>query len=261
MKNIIKKLLWTFELVIMYLFSTALFTNNISEESIFTGLISTCISIILAFIIWKSLNTAKIDPKNPIVFNTNIQKSIYYLIGLLYIIFIFVINGVFDGFSAMTHISILKNVNYFLIAVSAGVFEEFICRGLLFNIFYNANMNKKMRLLPASIYSSLIFAFLHFTNYFTGQQNLNATLQQIVFALMMGVLLSYIRIITDGLWLPIVVHTIIDFNPGITRGDEATDWSSVIILSLLVIIPLAILIAHLNTQKKEHDKTVSVFKD
>lgn len=245
MKNTIKQLFRALLIIIVYLESIYYLTDGIKTSSVFTGIVSITVAIIMGFFSWLIFRNIPID--SPLLKSVK-QKFIYFSIGLIYLFLIFIITGVYRNITGMFYISWMKDLNFFLIALSAGIFEELFFRGLIFNIFYNANHNQHWKILFASIFSTLLFSLTHLLN--LGHQSLTATIQQMIFAFMMGTFLVYLRIITNGLWVPVIVHTLVDFNPSIVHGDDSNDWFSLIIIALMIIIPLTIFIACLNAPKK-----------
>ncbi|AMS10135.1 peptidase [Limosilactobacillus oris] len=63
-------------------------------------------------------------------------------------------------------------------------------------------------------------------------------MQQVFYALILGLTLSFIRLLTNGLWVVILLHSLIDFQSTIaTGGSAATNWGSL----LLVFLPLFVI--------------------
>ncbi|MDH5018535.1 CPBP family intramembrane glutamic endopeptidase [Limosilactobacillus fermentum] len=46
-------------------------------------------------------------------------------------------------------------------------------------------------------------------------------MQQVFYALILGLALSFIRLLTNGLWVGILPHSLIDFQPTIATGGSA----------------------------------------
>lgn len=82
----------------------------------------------------------------------------------------------------------------------------------------------------------LFLGLLHLSN--LTFQSVDATMQQVFYALILGLALSFIRILTNGLWVGILLHSLIDFQPTIaTGGSAATNWGSL----LLIFLPLFVI--------------------
>jgi membrane protease YdiL (CAAX protease family) len=132
-----------------------------------------------------------------------------------------------------------------MIALSTGIFEETITRGLLFSVFLQAGHRHQWRLkfTQATIFSSLIFGTLHLTN--LGPGNVESVLQQVFYTFVLGVLLSILRVTTNTLFWPIGLHFLIDWQPDIatSQGPPSADWWVIgTIFSVILIVGLIYLI-------------------
>jgi len=83
-------------------------------------------------------------------------------------------------------------VNLFIIAVMAGITEEFLFRGALQQIFNRITSNYHV----AIWISAFIFSAIHFQFY------------GFVPRLLLGALLGYIFVWSGNLWVPVIVHTV-----------------------------------------------------
>ncbi|WP_203649462.1 CPBP family intramembrane glutamic endopeptidase [Secundilactobacillus yichangensis] len=141
--------------------------------------------------------------------------------------------------------------NIALIALSAGIFEETLCRGLLFSFFLGIFQSKNQSLLWTATASSLVFGLLHLSHLFNGQ-SVQTTLQQVFYAFVIGMAFSAIRISTNGIWVGLVIHSLIDFDPTITAqmqgdGSWAADliiFTPLLIIALLYLVKVNTLINH-----------------
>lgn len=123
----------------------------------------------------------------------------------------------------------------------AGVIEELLCRGLLFNLFLAIFNKSKYFLVWASLCSSLFFGLFHFVNLI--HQPLKSTLGQIAFAIALGMIFCYFRIITNNVIWGIVIHTYIDFSPQILTNNTGTkDIGLSVIIPIYLVILLLVLI-------------------
>ncbi|WP_420741428.1 type II CAAX prenyl endopeptidase Rce1 family protein [Limosilactobacillus fermentum] len=86
------------------------------------------------------------------------------------------------------------------------------------------------------MYGRVVHGLLHLSN--LTFQSVDATMQQVFYALILGFALSFIRLLTNGLWVGILLHSLIDFQPTIaTGGSAATNWGSL----LLIFLPLFVI--------------------
>ncbi len=109
-----------------------------------------------------------------------------------------------------------------LIALGTGIFEESLFRGTFFSVFM-ANMQYRSRsyqLTRSAIYSSIIFGLIHITNVIGG--NLQAVLQQVVYAMAFGLFLCVIRVMTNTLLWVIIIHAVADWAPATATGSGPT---------------------------------------
>ena len=94
--------------------------------------------------------------------------------------------------------------------VSVGFIEELYVRGLLLNYLERLLKNKRNATLIAIIVSSLIFSLGHIP----GMIGLDAFtfIGRLIWTAMLGIFLGVTYKKTNNLWVPIVLHAIIDFS-------------------------------------------------
>lgn len=132
------------------------------------------------------------------------------------------------------------------IALAAGIGEEFLCRVLLFNLFIKIFENKKYVLLWASLYSSILFGLFHLINLLHSSP-VDAVLQQVFYATAIGLVFSYLHIFTNGIWLCVLAHFLLDLQPTIVTLDiQASSWGPILIIFGIVIIVSIICIYAFN---------------
>lgn len=172
-------------------------------------------------------------------------RSWLILLGLFYML-ILVGGGLFVNVSnVIRHESLLFKV--LLTALAAGIFEETICRGLLFSLALDYFQKSAHPLVWAGISNSMIFGLLHFSNVFTNHQSVAITLQQVFYAFVMGIGFSAIRVATNGLSLGIILHSLIDFQPTIGQPlNQANSW-----LGLLIVFGPLLVVAIIYLFKAE----------
>lgn len=79
---------------------------------------------------------------------------------------------------------------FFLIAISAGICEEFFFRGMMMNAF-EARLNKKW----GAVISAILFGVFHFN------------MQNLFGPIVLGLVFGYIVQLTDSIWAGVVAHT------------------------------------------------------
>lgn len=92
-----------------------------------------------------------------------------------------------------------------------GIFEEFLFRGLIFNILLEKlNKYQYRGMIAALLLSSLLFASVHMLNLFDTPELLNTTIAQTVGALFMGIFLGALYLRSKNIWVVVFYHAFID---------------------------------------------------
>lgn len=115
-----------------------------------------------------------------------------------------------------------------LMALSIGFFEEFLSRGLLLSTFMQIFKNATLKYTFAACSSAICFGLFHFINLASGQP-LIPTIQQVIYAFVIGVMFASVRIVTNSMIWPVLLHTLFDWQMGIsyiTNRDYTTPWLS-----------------------------------
>lgn len=122
---------------------------------------------------------------------------------------------------AVLEIVINKNL-FWSLAISAGVcagiFEEFLFRGLILGILLKAfeHMTKKRQVWSAVVISSVLFGLIHSVNVL--RQPIGDTALQMLFAVGFGLILSVLYLRSGTILLPMLFHGTWDFSIGIVEG-------------------------------------------
>ncbi|MBQ0837887.1 CPBP family intramembrane glutamic endopeptidase [Lactiplantibacillus pentosus] len=128
------------------------------------------------------------------------------------------------------------------VAVLISLFEETSFRGLLFQL-----CRSTWGVLPGALLSSVFFSLTHLLN--LNHQTLTATLLQLAFTFVLGLLLCLVTVQTKSLFWGIVIHTANDFFstmaptiqlPGITTTAQFQIFEIIIII--ILIAPLSVTI-------------------
>lgn len=201
---------------------------------------------LLSLWMFSFFKTAKLTTPSRIGF----QRPIRIWLGLIVIFFasllVLKLNIIFAA-----GLKLGQLFNIALIAISAGVYEEVLCRGLLFSYFLGVFRSKKHVLLWTAVASSLIFGLLHLSHLFYGQ-SVQTTLQQVFYAFVIGLAFSAIRISTNGIWVGMIIHSLIDFDPLINLQTQGNgNWlgyliifTPLLIISLLYLVKVNRLLSH-----------------
>lgn len=99
-------------------------------------------------------------------------------------------------------------VGFILVYLSTGLFEEILCRGLIFSLI-DFKWGKRGYILPV-ILSSLLFGASHFIHYFLGDASAVASIAQVIYATFIGVFFAAIVIRRESIYPAIIWHGIFD---------------------------------------------------
>jgi membrane protease YdiL (CAAX protease family) len=96
--------------------------------------------------------------------------------------------------------------------MSVGLFEEALCRGVLFNTFRKRMGESRSSIMKSIVFSSLIFGCLHFMNLIDNPHLVVATITQVIYATLIGICLACIYYITDNIWVVSILHGLFDIG-------------------------------------------------
>ena len=132
-----------------------------------------------------------------------------------------------------------------MMALSAGIFEEFLCRGLLFSAFLSVFKQAKYKFTEAALASGIFFGLFHFMNLISGQGFL-PTLQQATYAFVIGAIFASIRLTTNTLTWVVLIHALIDWQPGISVTHTVSSlaswlvflavWGTILVVTVIFLI-------------------------
>ena len=147
---------------------------------------------------------------------------------------------------------------YLLSGLEAGIAEELLFRYAFLSILLVVFKNYRFKIFYAAILSSLCFGLLHLSNVTAGQ-NLANTINQVIFAFGMGLLMSSVYLYTDLFYVPVIFHTLLDTLAFSTSGELMTGKVTVIdnILTIgetaiFVLVALLLLTAVYNRRNKSY---------
>ena len=146
-------------------------------------------------------------------------------------------------------------------------FEEVLYRGLVLKSLLNKNGHSKRDVMGACVVSSAIFGVLHIVNVFAGASVL-PTLSQIIHATSTGLFFAAVFLRTKNLWIPILLHGLLNLSVQIFDGlvspdllsQNPTPQAGADIIGLLIytlFITLPILVAALVLLRKVEPDGIS----
>lgn len=242
-----KQVQWAIGIIVVYFGTDALITRGLNDDNLISDVIKFVMAAILVVVIITVRHWAHVEPVKVLVTTKFHNKLCYYFVALVYVIMYFLFNGTIVGVVNALQEKPLQILNIFLLALAAGIFEESLSRGLLFDLFWQWKQDSRYRLLWAAVGSSVCFAVLHLMNFVEGQ-SLISTIQQMFMALIIGLLLAYLRIVFHGLKIPILVHFLLDFAPSITGVQPVNPWWPLGLAFIAVFVPICYLIWRLSKQ-------------
>lgn len=92
------------------------------------------------------------------------------------------------------------------------------------------------------IISSVLFGFTHFLNFLSGENSLDTIIYQVIYTTTLGFVLSLIYLKTESLFVPIILHGIIDFSNtffnflGESTQSKGIQWDLLLITAVCIIV-------------------------
>jgi membrane protease YdiL (CAAX protease family) len=143
------------------------------------------------------------------IFNFNLTTFIYGLWLGSFIFIVFVLN-ILTNIETIRTIDFTRTTIVLLIFsnITVGLFEEILCRGIIFNSFLKNNTP-----IHAALISSGLFGAVHLLN-LTHSNDYIATMTQIIYATFLGILFAAIYYVTKNIWSVIFLHSALDISSG-----------------------------------------------
>ncbi|GAA2863889.1 CPBP family intramembrane glutamic endopeptidase [Lactobacillus intestinalis] len=170
----------------------------------------------------------------------DIIMTIIFFIGL---IIFYAVVGI-SNWGAVFTLDLSNKLLVILIALSAGIVEELLCRNLLFNLFIKCFDNTKWVLIWASLSSSVIFGLIHLAN--LTHQTFMPTLQQIFYAFAFGNMLCFVHIFSNRMWPCILLHFLMDLQADVNQSVSVQPWGPLLLDYIPVIIISVLAICFYN---------------
>jgi len=229
------------------------FFNNSLECKIFYKTILILSTVIL---IKKADLLKKLYPvKNAILF-------IIISIGLLLVSFRYINIVATKNF---INLDINEHLAFILSCFSTGLFEELFFRIFTFYFILKIFKTGKHNLVLAILLSSLIFGFSHLTNIFNPTFHKISILNQVFFAISIGIFLQSLYFRFKSIILIVTLHSLINYLGLYKRNlikfvnetdtpydynDFISTFISILIFTIVIIIPFSYLLIRQNLNKK-----------
>jgi len=186
-----------------YLFSYLfrLFIDGAEIRSLLVTLFSVSMAVLAYAVLFRFYEQRKVTEVAASGLGKNLLFGLAAGFGLqaLSILVIFL----FGGYKVVKVNTVLYLLPAFTMAISSGIFEELIFRGVIFRL-----VEEKLGSYIALLISALIFGLLHMVN-----PN-SSLLAGLAIALEAGVLLGVAYMYTRNLWFPIAIHFAWNFTQG-----------------------------------------------
>jgi len=170
-------------------------------------------------------------------------------IWLAWPIILFVILNASDLLTGNIKIDIAKPwmiLAFVIVYLSTGLFEEVLCRGLVFSVLINKWGKTRSGCYLAMILCSVLFGMLHFIHYFLGNASMLATITQVIYATFIGAFFSACVVRNHSIYPAIMLHGIVDIagslgeisvGGGINKGYMTMSFEGAVIL-IIIALPL-----------------------
>lgn len=136
---------------------------------------------------------------------------------------------------------------FILLFITTGLFEEFLCRGLIMTIMLKKWGNTKKGIYLSVIASSILFSLFHIINFLMGRSTIVSVFTQMGYALFFGVFFCSCMLRNNSIWPVVISHTIFDICGNFNEimidnnfGNIQETTSSDAIVSIIITLPLLI---------------------
>ena len=125
-------------------------------------------------------------------------------------IFYYIIRGIKEYGTPLME---TKNIIIFSIAITigAGMGEEFLTRGVLFNFFKSAIRNTKAGIITAMTIPSIVFGLVHLTNLKPGCDP-TPIYTQVIYAIGIGFFFNALYVRCGNIWVCSILHAVFDLS-------------------------------------------------
>lgn len=220
------------------------------EIPLLEGIITYLVPLLLLLLLVN-----KFDAKRYFNFTDNFSKIFSY--GW-YVMLAGCIFGGLNFLSLEENVSVSPNVfiGFVITCIFTAIFEELLCRGIIQGIMCDIGKLYNHSVIKSIIYSSMVFAFMHFFNLIDKPYLIIGTITQVIYTFSLGLLLGVIYYKTKNITIPIILHAIFNILGSYivlftdNKDMPKTDISFVSVAIQLVVMLPAILVAF-RIYKKE----------
>ena len=139
-----------------------------------------------------------------------VLKGIFGVWGLVFLPLV-VLNLMGEHSMELTFVQAIPSlIISMLTGILAGVSEELIFRGTVFNVFRERFGEGKRGIFVAAVLSSAIFGAIHLTNLIFHPNLVVFVTSQVVYAALFGIAFACAYYVTGNIWVVSVIHAIID---------------------------------------------------
>lgn len=131
------------------------------------------------------------------------------LLGWLIIadgIYGFVIDYAMSDKSRISMPSVDKTIAFTVVMLLVGIFEEFLCRGIILSNMLKKWGSSKAGIIKAVVLSSLIFGLGHLVNLISAPTLIIRTLTQVMYTSLNGILFASIYLRCKNIWAVAILH-------------------------------------------------------
>lgn len=138
------------------------------------------------------------------------KKSYSFFFASTFTLLIIIINLMSISYETVFSTSAINLILYFIGFMSTGFYEELVSRALVFNMINNKYGQTRKGFFFSVFVTNIIFGSTHFIWYLMGLYPLSTSLNQIMYAFMIGVFFSALYLKYDSLLIPMIFHGLID---------------------------------------------------
>ena len=146
----------------------------------------------------------------------NIGKNLWVMWPIV-ILSVLDTTELWDGTRVLDYTRPMRILLYGLVYLSTGLFEETLCRGVVFNLLLNKWKQKKRGGYLAVIISSLLFGSVHFVHFILGHASLLATMVQVIYASIIGIFFCACVIRMKSIYPAMLMHGLVDITGGLSE--------------------------------------------
>lgn len=177
---------------------------------------------------------------------------------------IFIIGNLLDPYFTIPA-SLIGLGTVIVLGIVPGISEELIFRGLMISYFMK-RFKSSNGIYFVVLFSALSFGLIHLANVIVGAP-LDNTIFQAVTTVGLGLLLAAIYVRTGNIWIPIIIHCILDITgyckSYVTTGgivQMAFVWNLESIFSIIGAI-VAVILGLYYIRSSKHDEILKVWED